>query len=337
MRVLIYFESADSIKRSGIGRAMRHQLTALRYAGVETVTRPSEGAFDIAHINTYWPKSWKLLKKCRKAGIPVIVHGHSTYEDFQNSFRLWRLIYPLYRLCLRHMYSRADRIIAPTPYARDLIASYPFVKCPVTSVSNGIDISEYREDTEAQRLFRERFCIGKDVPFVMGVGFPFERKGIQDFFELARRFPQVKFIWFGSLERILTSTKVLKWIRQKPENVLMPGYVAGEVIRGAFQCAKALLFLSLEETEGIVVLEALASGCPVICRNIGVYKEWLSDGFNAHIGGNVDDFEKILSDLLENGERQEILVNGFRTAQERDLPRIGEELKQNYEELLEMN
>lgn len=334
MRVLIYFESADTIKRSGIGRAMRHQLKALEYAGVETVTDPAEVPFDIAHINTYWPRSWKTLRKCRKAGIPVIVHGHSTYEDFRNSFRLWRLMEPFYRICLKHMYSRADMIIAPTPYARDLIASYPFVKCPVTSVSNGIDLAEYKEDPEAKRIFREKFGIGENDAFVMGVGFPFERKGIRDFFELARRFPQVKFIWFGSLERILTSTKVLRWIKDRPENVLMPGYCEGRVIRGAFQCAKALLFLSLEETEGIVVLEALASRCPVICRDIGVYREWLSDGANAHLGSNNDDFERILSGLLENGEEQRILDSGYETVRERDLEKIGALLKSEYEELL---
>ena len=37
-------------------------------------------------------------------------------------------------------------------------------------------------------------------------------------------------------------------------------------------------FLSLEETEGIVVLEALSCGIPIILRGIPVYREWLPEG-----------------------------------------------------------
>ena len=50
--------------------------------------------FDIAHINTYFLRSQKLLKKCHKKGKKVVVHGHSTFEDFRKSFRLYKLMEP---------------------------------------------------------------------------------------------------------------------------------------------------------------------------------------------------------------------------------------------------
>ena len=203
MKVLIYFESADSIKNSGIGRAMTHQLKALKLNNVET-TIDKNDTYDIAHINTYWPKSQALIKKCRKRGIPVIVHGHSTYEDFRNSFRMWQVAEPFYDMCLKNMYSRADLIIAPTSYAADLIASYKFVSCKTTFISNGISMDEYGKSPAAVQSFRDRFGIKEGEPFIMGVGFPFERKGIQDFIEVARQMPDVKFIWFGGLQKILT-------------------------------------------------------------------------------------------------------------------------------------
>ena len=91
MKVLLYFENADGIKKSGIGRAMRHQMEALTRAGVD-FTIDKNDSFDLAHINTLYTKSKKLLKKCNKEGIPVIVHGHSTYEDFRDSFALWKMM-----------------------------------------------------------------------------------------------------------------------------------------------------------------------------------------------------------------------------------------------------
>ncbi len=334
MKVLIYFESADSIKNSGIGRAMTHQLKALELNNVET-TIDKNDSYDIAHINTYWPKSQALIKKCKKRGIPVIVHGHSTFEDFRNSFRMWQAAAPFYNMCLKSMYSRADLIIAPTSYAAHLISSYKFVHCNATYISNGISMDDYAPDPSAVKLFRDRFGIIEGEPFIMGVGFPFERKGIHDFFEVARKMPNVKFIWFGALQKILTNQKVLNWIKEKPANVLMPGYVKGDVIHGAYQSAAALFMPSYEETEGIVNLEALASNCPLVCRDIGVYKGWLKDGYNAHLCRNNKEFKAVLESLVKNGEKKEILRNGYDTASKRDLQIIGAKLKETYQSLLD--
>ncbi|MDO5330702.1 MAG: glycosyltransferase family 4 protein [Bacillota bacterium] len=335
MKTLIYFQDADTFTTSGIGRAMSHQLRACELSGVET-TIDKNDSYDLAHINTYFGKSKKLLNKCKAKGIPVIVHGHSTYEDFRNSFKCWQLAALVYDHDLKYMYSRADMIIAPTTYAAKLIESYPFKKTDkILAISNGIDIKAYAEDKEAQRQFRERFSIAEGEPFVMGVGFPFQRKGIIDFFEVARSFPDIKFIWFGHLQRILTNEKIARAIRKRPKNAIMAGYCKGNIIHGAFQSATCLFFPSYEETEGIVVLEALASRCPLIIRDIGVYGDWLSDGVDCHKGKDNTQFANHIKSLLEKGEDPQILENGFQVAKARDLPIVGEQLKQAYASLLE--
>ena len=129
------------------------------------------------------------------------------------------------------MYSRADLIITPTPYSKGLIESYGIAK-KVIAISNGIDLKEYAPNLEAQKAFRSKFGIKEGEPFVMGVGFPFERKGIQDFFEVARNFPDVKFIWFGYLQSILTNDKVKRWVKKRPKNAIMAGYCKGDLIHG---------------------------------------------------------------------------------------------------------
>lgn len=333
MKVLIYFQDADTIRQSGIGRAMSHQLKALKEAGVQTTTDKND-TYDIAHINTYWAKSHRVLRKAKKKGIPVIVHGHSTREDFRNSFRLWKAAAPIYNHQLKYMYSRADLIITPTPYSQRLIEKYGY-GTKVVNVSNGIDMASYAPNKEAQKAFRERFGIKENEKFVMGVGFPFQRKGIFDFFEVAKAFPDVKFIWFGSLARILTPLKNLKAIKHRPSNVIMAGYCKGNVIHGAYQTAACLFFPSYEETEGIVVLEALASRCPLVVRDIGVYEGWVKDGVDGHLCKNNEEFIKAISSLLADGERKEILDKGYEIAAKRDLKYIGQELKGYYQELLE--
>ena len=114
MKVLLYFEGQEAIKTSGIGRALSHQIRALESQGIEYTLNPKD-AYDIAHINTLWAKSGAVLRKCKKKGIPVIVHGHSTFEDFRNSFKAWQLVAPFYNSRIKRMYSRADLVITPTP------------------------------------------------------------------------------------------------------------------------------------------------------------------------------------------------------------------------------
>ncbi len=335
MKTLIYFQNADTISHSGIGRAMKHQLIACKQAGVEPII-DKNAEYDIAHINTYFGKSHRVLKHCKKKGIPVIVHGHSTYEDFRNSFRLWKVMEPTFDRQLKYMYSRADMIIAPTPYARDLIKGYGYCQ-NVIAISNGIELNAYKRNEEAIAKFREKFGLAKDEKFVMGVGFPFERKGLIDFIEVARSLPDIKFIWFGALARILTSTKILKAIKRKPSNVIMAGYCEGDLIKGAYHEAVCLFFPSYEETEGIVVLEALATHCPLLIRDIGVYKPWLSDGINCHMAKDNQGFIANLKRLIEEGEDQKILEQGYKVAEDRDLSKVGEELKKAYQSLLSKN
>lgn len=335
MKVLIYFENDEGIKTSGIGRALSHQLKACELAGIETTRKPDD-TYDLAHINTYFGKSRKLIKRLKKKGIPVIVHGHSTREDFRYSFKMWRLMAPFYCGWFEKCYRKADMVLTPTSYSKYLIKSHGYNE-NTYDVSNGISLEDYAHNEEYSEAFYKGFSkygIKKGDKFVIGVGFPFERKGIDDFFAVAARFPEVKFIWFGYLKRILVNEKVARWIRHKPSNVIMPGYCSGQLIKGAYQNATCLFFPSREETEGIVVLEALATRCPLVVRDIGVYYPWLKDGINAHVEKGLEGFTSTIANLLDHGEDPEILENGYKVAEERSLQKVGEELKMYYSLLL---
>ncbi len=332
MKVLLYFQDYDKIGNSGIGRAQRHQTIALKAAGINVTYDPKD-SFDIAHINTIWAKSERLLKRCKKKGIPVIVHGHSTHEDFRDSFACWKLIEPVFDHQLDKMYREADLIITPTEYSKKCIDSY-HLGTKVIAISNGIDTNEYQSNLDAQESFRKLFSLAKGEKFVMGVGFPFMRKGIDTFFEVARAYPAIKFIWFGHLDWILQSSRIHHLLSHKPSNVIMPGYIKGDLIKASYRLASCMLFPSREETEGIVTLEALASETPLLIRDIGVYDPWLKDGINCHKAKTTEEFISKLGHILENGDDPSILQAGYQVAEERNLGAVGDELKKVYESLL---
>lgn len=332
MKVLLYFEKPETIKTSGIGRAMRHQIAALKSAGVDFTLDPND-SFDLAHINTYWPDSKKLVKKLLKRNVPIVVHGHSTIEDFRNSFTCWPLVAKVwYNPNLMWFYSRADHIITPTNYSKRLIESYN-LGTKVSYVSNGIDPNEYALDEEKIKAFKDKFNITNEK-VVMGVGFPFNRKGLKDFFAIAKERPNIKFIWFGYLKPILQTRDIRKAIRHKPSNVIMPGYIDNSIIKGCYRYAECMLFPTYEETEGIVVLEALASSCPVLVRDIGVYEDWLSDGKNCYKAKNNKEFLDKL-DYLMSHDNSKITKEGYKVVSDLSFDKIGKELKETYKKVIE--
>lgn len=335
MKVLLYFENEKMIKKSGIGRALEHQKKALELNGIE-YTLNKKDTFDVAHVNTYFSKSSRLIKKLKKKGIPVIVHGHSTKEDYQNSFWFWKITKGYIYHSLKRTYSLPDRIVTPTPYSKRLIENYDFVSCPVVAVSNGIDFPKYHDvsitEDEANKL-KESFGIRPTDKVVLGIGWFFERKGTHDFIEIAKSFDDTtKFIWFGSKNKALMTRKILQAIKNKPNNVILPGYVPQETIIKMLHIANCFVFPSYEETEGIVLLEALACQTPAIIRDIPAF-DYLTHSKDCLKATNNKEFIDAIH-MAFNDDMSSIMYNGVELVKQRDLKIIGSQLKEQYEIVL---
>lgn len=332
MKVLLYEQNAEMQKRSGIGRALRHQKKALELNGIETTFSTKE-KYDFVHVNSSFAHTYRFVKKLKKRGIPVVIHGHSTYEDFRESFRLWKFIEPWFDRNLTRIYGIADYIITPTTYSKKLIENYNCTKCPVEAISNGIIMENYQFNENKVKKYKEFFNIKDNQKVVIGIGLLFKRKGLHDFIEVAKKIPDVTFIWFGALSKILCTYEINKAIRNKPKNVIMPGYIDGDVIQGALQGADLFFFPSYEETEGIVVLEALASKIPLLIRDIPVYEDWLTNNIDCYKGNNNEEFVSLITEIL-NKDNTNIIENGYKIAQKRDIKIVGEQLIEVYKKVI---
>ena len=194
MKVLLYSEGRKLLAKSGIGKALEHQMQALKLNDVDFTTNPRDD-FDVVHVNTAGLKSYLFAKKAKRMGKKVIVHAHSTEEDFRNSFILSNQLAPLFKKWLIKVYNTADALVTPTEYSKKLIEAYG-IKKPIYAISNGIDIDFYKPVPNARSIYREKYGFSDTDKVILGVGLYIERKGILDFVELAKRLPQYKFIWF---------------------------------------------------------------------------------------------------------------------------------------------
>lgn len=333
MKVLIYFEGQQLLSKSGIGRAFDHQKKALESAGVPYSTDENELDFDILHINTYGLNSQRMVRRAKRADKKVIYHAHSTEEDFRNSFIGSNQVSAIYKKHLVRLYSSADFIITPTLYSKKVIEGYG-IEQPIEAISNGIDLTRFNRNVEKEKQFRDYFQLPLDKKVIISVGLYFERKGLVDFVEVAHRFPEYTFIWFGHTP-LYTIPKKIRAIIQgdHPDNVIFPGYIKGDIIEGAYTNADLFFFPSYEETEGIVVLEALASRQHVLVREIPVYDGWLVPGENAYMGRTNEDFCNQIEQIIEK-KAIDLRENGWQTAQGKSIQAIGQQLKSVYEKVL---
>lgn len=328
MKVRIYAGSSRIVEKSGVGQAIHHQEEMLRRMGA-AVTKKNERDADIVHINTVFPDSALAAVRAKRRGQFVICYGHSTMEDFRNSFRFSNRLAPLFLKWIRFLYSRGDLIITPTEYSRKLLESYGIRK-PIVALSNGVDTDFFRPQPESRRLFRKRYGLREEDRVVVTAGHFIERKGILEFIELARKLPDVRFFWFGTTSPKLITREVHEAMENKPENLEFPGFVSQAELRDAYCGSDLFCFMSREETEGIVVLEALASGVPVLVRDIPVYDGWLEHGKNVWKADSEDEFLRLTKGVL-SGSLPDLTGAGRKTAEARSLETIGRNLLSIYQ------
>ena len=113
------------------------------------------------------------------------------------------------------------------------------------------------------------------------------------------------------------------------DNLLFAGYVEPNVIKQAMNGCDLYLFPTLEETEGIPIIEACACKTKALIRDIGVFDNWLIDGKNVYKAKNVDEFESKIRKILNN-ELPDLTEEAYKLACERDLKNIGKKLKKVY-------
>ncbi len=332
MKVLLYTENEKLVGKSGLGKAIKHQISALDKAGVPYTLNKNDD-YDILHINTYFPKSYFVVKKAKKMGKKIVYHAHSTEEDYKNGFIFSKLTSKLFKKWLIKCYSMGDVIITPTLYSKKILEGYKGLENKkIYAISNGIELDFFKKDDKLKDKFRKRYNYTNKDKIVFGVGLYIKRKGIIDFVELAKRCPLYKFIWFGYSPLIASGREVRKAVKTKLPNLKFAGYVEKEVIKEAMNGADLYIFPTLEETEGIPIIEACACKQNAIIRDIPIFDGWLTDNVNVHKAKDVDEFEEKIK-MFFDGKLKDVTEKAYEVAKKREIKYIGKELKKVYESL----
>ena len=327
MRVCSYLDVSGLVDQSGIGVAQRNTLRALSEAGVEVTDDPRE-RYDLLHLQYIGPLAWHHARRARRRGIPVVLTLHAPPDLVRGGITCSGLVAPLYEAYLRRLVRRVDLLLAPSPFAAEMIRPI-FGGRPVRVASSGVEVERFRYREEDRAAFRRE--LGLSRPAVLAVGQLIPRKGVATFFEVARAVPEAEFLWAGP-----RPSRLLFWsprfnllLRSRPRNVRFLGFIPH--VERAYSGCDAFFHPAHAESLGLVLLEASAAGLPIVARRLPVYEGWFHEGEDGLLGEGPEEFVRQLREILARKERRrEVGALALRY----DLPRAAEALLAAYAEVL---
>ena len=162
MKTYIYEGGFGIVAKSGVGSAIKHQKNMLKQADIEEAKSWKEA--DIVHINTVFPDSVLAACLAKMQGKKVVYYGHSTMEDFRNSFIGSNRFAPLFKKWICFCYGLGDIVITPTEYSKGLLKSYGIQK-KIYAVSNGVD-TEFFQSRNKQKEKQEHSYVYAPVSLI---------------------------------------------------------------------------------------------------------------------------------------------------------------------------
>jgi 1,2-diacylglycerol 3-alpha-glucosyltransferase len=242
-------------------------------------------AFDLIHVHTPFVAHYAGLKLGRRLGIPVVETYHTFFEEYLYNYVPW-----LPRGWLRFAARRfsamqcnaVDAVVVPSQSMQEVLRRYGVNDTPAV-VPTGIALDQFSHGDGA--TFRARHGIPADRPTLVHVGRIAYEKNI-DFLirvvaEVRRAVPDVMLVVAGegpALKRLHRYVEELGLA----EHVRFVGYLSRSgPLEDCYSAGDAFIFASRTETQGLVLLEAMALGVPVVSTAVMGTRNVLRDGRGA--------------------------------------------------------
>ncbi len=186
------------------------------------------------------------------------------------------------------MLHRARRIIAVSHFTKwELTNYYKITPSKIRVIHNGVDIKKFQPAVDKRRVKKE-LGFNPDDLAIVSVGRLYARKGLFTLIEsmptVIRHFPTAKFIISGKgqsdeMHKLIAHAEKLG-VRN---NIIFTGYYPDKKLPLLYQAADIFAFSTFYEHHPFAVLEALATGLPVVTTTVGGISETIESGKNGFL------------------------------------------------------
>lgn len=286
--------------------------------------------FDVIHVHEpLVPGLSQAVLRCSRTLTVGTFHA-STYPSMYSTSNLaYASTYPF----LRPLFRRLAGCIAVSTTARQFVSRY--FPADYRVIPNGVNLDHFSPQVSPLPQFMD------DKQNILFVGRFEKRKGAKYLLRaipfIRERFPQTRFLFVGEGRLRRGFQRFVE--RQGWQDVVFTGYVSDEDLPHYF--ASSHVFCSPAtggESLGIVLLEAMASGKPVVASNISGYATVVSQGLDGLLTTprQSDELAWAICHLLGHESlRQQFIYNGLQKAREYAWPHVASRVMEFYCELLE--
>lgn len=293
---------ADSVDGQGVGSAYLELMKLLKEDGkddFEIQLNKGVKKCDIVHAHTVEPRNYFKLKFSKK---PTVAYVHFLPETLDGSIKLPKLFFKIFKKYVIKFYKKADHLVVVNPiFKKDMIKA-GLDETKIEYIPNFVSKEQFYKKTDDEILeIRKKYGFDKDDFIVLGAGQVQNRKGVLDFASVARKLPDIKFIWAGGFSfGAITDghTELKKLMENPPSNLKFLGIVPRNEMNDIFNLSNLLFVPSYNELFPMTILEACSTQTPILLRNLELYEDIL---FNKYMSAsNNDDFKKSILDIKNN-------------------------------------
>lgn len=282
---------------------------------------------DLIHAHWIIPSGLMSIFVKLISRIPLIISVHGSDISL--------IKYPFLKSIIKQILKNVDMCTVNSTATKDLTLNVIKSNKRLKIIPMGVDLN----------IFKPKFkcadgVYSKKRPTILTVGRLDKKKGMNYLIdampEIIRKFPKAKLVIVGDGPEKNNITMLIKKLNLD-KNVDLIGAVQNKNLPSFYQKADLFVLPSLNEGLGVVLLEAMACGTPVIGSNVGGITDIIINGENGFltISENPQNLaEKIITVLSNNDLQKKFSENGFRTIKEKfSWDVITDEFLESYGEL----
>ena len=271
---------------------------------------------ELIHIHTPFIAHYAGVRFAKRANVPCIATYHTFFEEYMHHYvpvLPRRLGKSLARAFTRSQCADVQALIAPSEPMRDVLLDYG-VSTPIHILPTGLPADRFRQGDGAR--FRAHSGLPHDRPLVTYIGRVAHEKNI-DF--LVRSFVQIRRAVPGALLVIAGEGPAREPLKQLVQRLGLErdthfvGYLdRNGALLDCYAAASVFVFASRTETQGLVLLEAMAQGAPVVSTAELGTRSILKPGCGALVVAEIEsEFASAAARVLQDaGLRSELAERG---------------------------
>ena len=293
---------------------------------------------DLVHIQNHFVLGQGCLKQARKLGLPVVGTNHFLPENMHEYVP--KPLRPAISAAMwthwMRVYNRLDCVIAPSNACLDVLRQVGLT-APARVISNGVDLDRF-SPAPAPAAIYEKYGIRRDVPTFLTVG-RLEKDKRVDLVIRAAALADAP----GQFQTVVAGTgkdeaefRELAARLAPSGDIIFTGYVPDEDLPRLYNLAGVYIGAGAAELQGIAVMEAMASGLPILAANSIALPELIEDGGNGFLfEPAVQELAEKLLTMLSNRHRwPDMGARSLASIQRHEMPAVLDEIEDLYREML---